>query len=93
MYNNLELVASEQLVSPAPSILPALIKDENVAPEVVVKDPPTPTLPTRSDIPVTLRVFNIELDVTVREVPTPTLPEVTSDPPIPILPKLPVPVI
>ena len=53
VQSNLELVPSLQLDSPAPSKELALTNDENVAPDVTVKDEPIPTLPdTFKDEPI-----------------------------------------
>ena len=54
VQRSLEVVPLLQLDSPAPRKELALTKEEKVAPEVVVNDPPTPTLPVRSDNPLTL---------------------------------------
>ena len=59
----------------------------------MVNDPPTPTLPVRSEYPLTLNPPEAKSKpVVVKEAPTPTLPEVTKDPPTPMFPKFPVPV-
>ena len=85
----MELVVSAQLVKPAPNSEPTLTKDEKVAPEVVVKEPPIPVLPevvnvvplivvafnpARLDSPVTFKPFNAPYPVILP--PTPMLPAV-----------------
>jgi len=74
------VVKDDPEITPRSDVPKTLIPDKKVAEEVTFKDEPMPTEPDK-----------VEISVTVKDLPIPTLPVVTKDPPIPMLPNVPVP--